>query len=79
MPHDDFTIVCPFFHKALGNILFCEGISGEEGKTDTVCYAKQCFADKKRRNEFMKKYCADFSFCNCKIAAANEKYYFNNL
>lgn len=72
MPSDDFYIICPYFHKAKGNNLFCNGFSGDESFLTDECYNKQVFKNRKERNSFIKKYCVGFSYTGCAIAALNE-------
>ena len=26
MPHEDYLMICPYFHKTLGNTLFCTAV-----------------------------------------------------
>lgn len=72
MPSDDFYIICPYYHKAKGNNLFCNGFSGDESFLTDECYNKQVFKNRKERNSFIKKYCSKFDYLTCGIAALNE-------
>ena len=72
MPSDDFYIICPYFHKAKGNNLFCSGFSGDESFETEECFVKQVFINQKERNSFMKKYCSKFDYLGCAIADLNE-------
>lgn len=72
MPHDDFLIVCPYYHKAMDNTLFCTGIPAANAPHCEAFY-KQCFADRKSRNEWLQNYCASFGYCNCRYAQLNQK------
>jgi len=71
MPNDDFIVVCPFYHKALGNDLFCEGISADDNFLLDKSMFKQSFADRKSRNECMLRYCTSFKYKECRLAALN--------
>lgn len=73
MPNDDFYIVCPYYHKANGNNLFCRGFSGDESFLTDDCFIKQVFPTRAERNRFIKKYCVGFEYLNCAIAALNER------
>lgn len=73
MPNDDFYIVCPYFHKARGCELFCEGFSGDTNFSTDECFNKQVFSTRTQRNEFIKKYCGGFDYSNCAIAIFNEQ------
>ncbi len=75
MPNEDFAIVCPYFHKALGNIIFCEGFPGDDSILGTECLFKQTFADRKSRNICMKSYCTCFNYTACSLAILNEHKY----
>ena len=73
MPNDDFYIVCPYYYKARGNELFCEGFSGDKNFPTDECFNKQVFSNRAQRNEFIKKYCEGFNYLNCAIAIFNEQ------
>lgn len=72
MPNDDYYIICPYYYKTMGNMLFCEAFSADERISTSASYIKQCFKDRKKRNECMKKYCASFKYVQCRIALVNE-------
>jgi len=71
MPNDDFYIICPYYHKARGNELVCEGFSGDDKFSTDECRIKQIFSSRKARNEFIKKYCTGFDYSHCCIATIN--------
>lgn len=71
MPNDSFYIICPFYHKLIGNTLFCEGFSGDNNFSTDECRIKQSFASKEERNSFIKKYCSCFDYSGCSIATIN--------
>jgi len=71
MPNDSFYIICPYYHKVMGNSLFCESFSGDSTFSTDECRIKQSFLNKKDRNTFIKKYCCGFDFMSCSIAAIN--------
>ncbi|MBO5106104.1 MAG: hypothetical protein J6C29_04335 [Clostridia bacterium] len=73
MPNDDFYIICPYYHKARGNELFCEGFSGDKSFLTEECFNKQIFSTRAERNSFIKKYCCGFDYLNCSIAVLNEQ------
>lgn len=73
MPNDDFYIVCPYYHKARGNELFCDSFSGDKSFSIDECHIKQIFSDRAERNLFIKKYCGGFEYLSCAIAAVNEQ------
>lgn len=72
MPNDDFYIICPYYHKAKGKVLFCKGFSGDDAFETEDCFIKQVFKTQTERNGFIKKYCVGFSYTGCAIAALNE-------
>lgn len=71
MPNDPFYIVCPYYHKTIGNSLFCESFSGDDEFKTEGCHIKQSFFNKNERNNFVKKYCSGFNYNNCSIAIIN--------
>lgn len=71
MPNDAFYIICPYYHKVMGNNLFCECFSGDNNYSTEECRIKQSFSSRKQRNEFINKYCSGFEYMNCSIAAIN--------
>lgn len=71
MPNDLFYIICPFYHKVIGNNLFCEGFSGDNNFSTDECRIKQSFSSKEDRNNFIKKYCSGFNYGGCSIASIN--------
>lgn len=71
MPNDDFYIICPYYHKTIGNQLFCEGFSGDDKFSTEECRIKQSFSTRKERNDFIKKYCTGFDYLRCSIATVN--------
>ncbi len=73
MPNDDFYIVCPYYYKARGNELFCDGFSGDDSFSTDECFNKQVFSTRAERNSFIKKYCGGFDYLNCSIAVLNEQ------
>ena len=73
MPNDEFYIVCPYYHKARGNELFCNGFSGDNHFLTDECHVKQIFSTRAERNSFIKKYCSGFEYLNCAIAVINEQ------
>ena len=73
MPNDEFYIVCPYYHKARGNELFCNGFSGDKAFSTDECHVKQVFSTRTERNAFMKKYCGGFEYSGCAIAVINEQ------
>ncbi|MBE6762641.1 MAG: hypothetical protein E7551_10230 [Ruminococcaceae bacterium] len=73
MPNDNFYIVCPYYHKVLGNQLFCNGLSGDKRFSTDECFNKQVFSTRNERNLFIKKYCGGFNYLNCAIAVINEQ------
>lgn len=72
MPHDDFTFICPYYYKTLGNVLFCESYASDDYVSVNECYIKQCFENRESRNKCIKNYCASFKYPQCRIAAINE-------
>ena len=72
MPNDPFYIICPYYHKVIGNNIFCEGFAGDETLNPNECRIKQSFATREERNECVKKYCAGFDYSHCRIAIINE-------
>lgn len=75
MPNDDFTIICPYYYKAIGKEIFCEGISGDPNIPIEKSQIKQSFIDRQSRNDCLREYCASFRFPNCRIAAMQEAFY----
>lgn len=75
MPNDDFAMICPYYHKTLGNALFCQGFSCDDSVSKNDCFFKQIFASRKQRNECFKKYCASFGYPDCRIATLNSAFY----
>ncbi len=75
MPHDDLVIICPYYHKTLGDVMFCEGFSAFPDANTAKCYFKQEFKDKKSRTSCLEKYCTTFKYSNCRFAAINEAIY----
>lgn len=73
MPNDDFYIICPYYYKARGNELFCNGFSGDKSFSTEDCHMKQIFSTRAERNSFMKKYCGSFEYLSCAIAVINEQ------
>ena len=69
MPNDDFTVICPYYYKELGNDVFCEGIAGDPDIPVDKSFFKQTFTDRKSRNDCIRKYCASFRYSECRIAA----------
>lgn len=75
MPHEDFLMICPYFHKTLGNTLFCTAVPAVSN-ANCSAYYKQSFEERKARNLWIKNYCASFNYGNCRYAALN-KHLFN--
>ncbi len=75
MPKDDYAIICPYYHKTIGNSIFCNvfPIDGELSTED--CFYKQIFTDRASRNSCYKKYCASFGYKRCNIAKLNGLFY----
>lgn len=75
MPHEDFLMICPYFHKTLGNTLFCTAVPAV---SDSPCTAfhKQNFEERNARNLWIKNYCASFNYGSCRYAVLN-KYLFS--
>ena len=71
MPNDNFYIICPYYHKIIGNNLFCEGFSGDDNFLTDECRIKQCFSNREERNGFIKKYCSGFNYSSCAVATLN--------
>lgn len=71
MPNDDFAIICPYYHKTLGNTVFCSGFSCNEDIKTEASFIKQCFSDRIERNKCLKDYCASFKYPECRIAVLN--------
>lgn len=72
MPTDSYYIICPYYHKTLGNNLFCEGVAGDNHHNLDECKIKQCFSSRAERNNFIEKYCSGFDYLNCRIALINQ-------
>lgn len=75
MPNDDFAVICPYYHKALGNSLFCEGFSCDGTIPVAETFMKQNFPDRASRNRCMRHYCASFRYPDCRIARLNRAKY----
>ena len=71
MPNDSFYIICPYYHKTIGNNIFCECFSGDDKFITDECRIKQSFRNKEQRNDFIKKYCGCFDYTGCSIATIN--------
>lgn len=71
MPNDPFYIICPYYHKVIGNTIFCDCFSGDDKFLTDECHIKQCFQTREMRNNFIKKYCSGFDFSSCSIARIN--------
>ena len=72
MPNDEFTFICPYYYKTIGNSIFCEAFASDNFVSVSESYVKQCFEDRTKRNDCIKKYCASFKYPECRIAAINE-------
>lgn len=72
MPNDEFLFICPYYHKTIGNNLFCRGFSADNFLSVNESFVKQCFENHQKRNECIKRYCASFRYPDCRIAAINE-------
>ncbi len=72
MPNDDFIMICPYYHKTIGNSVFCSGLSACEEFPAEEKFCKQVFADRKIRNDCIKRYCASFNYRFCRIAQIND-------
>ena len=71
MPNDDYTIVCPYYHKVMGDMIFCETLSCNEDMWVKESFIKQKFKDRGRRNICLRRYCGSFNYSECRIAALN--------
>lgn len=74
MPHDDITIICPYYHKTLGDIMFCEGFAAFNDAETVGCFFKQEFKSKESRATCLEKYCTTFKYNNCRFAALNDAF-----
>ena len=74
MPHEDYLMICPYFHKTLGNTLFCTAVPAAE-KTGCTAFYKQCFETRDERNRWLHRYCGAFNYGSCRYAVLN-KYLF---
>lgn len=74
MPNDDFAMICPYYHKTLGNTVFCEGFTCDDRIKTENSYFKQCFVTRDERNKCFKNYCASFQYPRCRIAALNSAF-----
>lgn len=72
MPNDIYAMVCPYYHKTIGNAIFCEGICADGELNVSESFIKQVFANSKERNACYVKYCAGFRYPECIIARINE-------
>ena len=71
MPNDAFYIICPYYNKTLGKLIFCDGLSADPEIGTESSQIKQTFESRKARNECIKKYCSTFNYCECRIALLN--------
>ena len=71
MPHDEYVLICPYYHKLMDNNLFCCGIPATDAPRCEAFY-KQCFADRKSRNAWLQNYCASFGYQGCRYAQLNQ-------
>ena len=71
MPHEDYLMICPYFHKTLGNTLFCTAVPAAN-KENCAAYYKQCFTSRVDRNRWLQQYCGAFNYCDCRYAVLNK-------
>ena len=72
MPNDAYYIVCPYYGKTLGNMIFCSAFSADpEIKTNEAVF-KQVFESRDERNKCIEKYCSGFNYRDCRIATLND-------
>lgn len=72
MPNDAYYIVCPYYGKTLGNMIFCSAFSADQKIKTNEAVFKQVFESRDERNKCIEKYCSVFDYHNCRIATLND-------
>lgn len=76
MPNESYIFVCPFFHKTLGNNLYCESFYNDS-ELPTI-YNRLDFATRIEQRKYIKRYCSTYDYFHCKIAATNFAFHAQN-
>lgn len=73
MPTDDFYIICPYYHKTLGNQIFCH--CELKNFNEDNAFFKQIFNTRGERNRCIRCYCSSFGYKECSLAKINQSVY----